>query len=260
MISINQKKLISSLTQKKYREKHGLFLLEGDKLIRNALEQNQQNLVKIKQVWGNEAWISSLPDLPEFSSGIIQAASEEELRALSQMVSSPGVIATADIPSVEFNNSILKDEITLVLDSIRDPGNMGSIIRTADWFGFKNIICSEDCVDAFNPKVVQASMGAVLRVQLHYESLPRIIEEARKIKAHVFGTSMKGEEYLVANIKRPALLVFGNESKGISQEVLGMLDKEVLISGVAGDNAGSESLNVASSVAILCAELRRREK
>jgi RNA methyltransferase, TrmH family len=260
MISINQKKLITSLSQKKYRLKHGLFLLEGDKLIRNALEQNQQNLVKIKQVWGNEAWINSLPDLPEFPCNIIQAASDEELNSLSLLVSAPGVLAIAEIPSVEFSNVILKDELTLVLDSIRDPGNMGNIIRTADWFGFKNIICSEDCVDAFNPKVVQASMGAVLRVQLYYESLPKIIKEAHLIKAHVFGTTMNGEDYLDAYIKPPALLVFGNESNGISPEVLRMLDKEIFIPGSSSEHSGSESLNVGSSLAIVCAEIRRRRK
>lgn len=260
MISINQKKLISSLKQKKYREKNSLFLLEGDKLIRNALEQNNKNLVKVKHVWGNEAWINSLPDLPEFSSDIILSANEDELESLSSMVSSPGVIAIAEIPRLEFSNTILKDELTLVLDSIRDPGNMGTIIRTADWFGFKHIICSEDCVDPFNPKVVQASMGAVLRVHLYYESLPKIIEEARKIKTHIIGTSMNGENYLDVFVKKPALLIFGNEANGISPEVTDMLDKEIFIPGNQEGHAGSESLNVGSSVAILCAEIRRREK
>jgi len=137
---------------------------------------------------------------------------------------------------------------------------MGTIIRTADWFAYKNIICSVDCVDAFNPKVVQASMGAVLRVNLYYGFLPKIIEEARKIKAQVFGTSMNGENYLDVHLKKPSLLVFGNESNGISPEVLSLLDKEVLIPGAQEGHMGSESLNVGSSVAIICSELRRREK
>lgn len=237
-----------------------MFLLEGDKLIRNALEQNQHNLVKIKQVWGNETWINSLPGLPEFSRDIIQSASDEELKSLSQMVISPGVIAIAEIPSPEFSYSILKDELTLVLDAVRDPGNMGTIIRTADWFGFRNIICSEDCVDAFNPKVVQASMGAVLRVQIFYEPLVKVIEAARRIKAQIFGTGINGENYLDVYVKKPALLIFGNESNGIAPEIMGVLDKEILIPGNHTEQAGSESLNVGSSLAIICAELRRRER
>jgi len=235
-----------------------MFLLEGDKLIRNALEQNHVNPVKINHVWASEEWISSLPDLPEFSSGLITSATAEELVSVSLLVTSPGVIATAEIPTNEFSHSILKDEFTLVLDSIRDPGNMGTIIRTADWFGFKNIICSEDCVDVFNPKVVQASMGAVLRIQPSYQSLPNIITEAKRMKIQIFGTTMHGEDYIDTFIKRPAMLVFGNESSGISPEVIKLLDKEILIGNIPNHNMGSESLNVGSSLAIICAELRRR--
>lgn len=258
MVSIKQKKLISSLAHKKYREKHGLFVLEGDKVVRNALEQNENNLVKIEEIHATGDWIRSLPELSERSHNIIHEASDDELKAVSSMLTSPGVIALARIPALEFQNTLLKDEITLVLDSIRDPGNLGTIIRTTDWFGFNNIICSPDCVDAYNPKVVQASMGAILRVNIYYESVPIIIENLKRMKVRLFGTSLDGSNFYDTYIKRPAAIVFGNESKGISQEFLKVVDEKILIPNSYGDHSGSESLNVGSSVAIMCAEIRRR--
>lgn len=258
MISINQKKLINSLTHKKHREKHGLFLLEGDKTVRNALEQNSKNLVRIKQVWASEEWRESIPENSEIQEEIINTATSAELKSVSSMITSPGVIAIAQLPSFEFSTTILQDEITLVLDSIRDPGNLGTIIRTADWFGFKNIICSSDCVDAYNTKVVQASMGAILRVKVYYQSLSELIISARKMKVKSFGTTMDGGSIYDACIKRPAMVIFGNESGGISSEIINMLDEKILIPGVAQDSQGTESLNVGSSLAIVCAEIRRR--
>ncbi len=258
MISINQKKLLNSLSHKKYRVKHSLFLLEGDKLIRDALEQNTKNLVKIKQIWATEEWKNSLPDSLEFQNEIIEIVNAEDLKSFSSMTSPPGLIAIAQLPEFEFSTSILKEEVTIVLDSIRDPGNLGTIIRTADWFGFKNIICSKDCVDAYNTKVVQASMGAVLRVSVYYQSLPELIMNARKLKVRSFGATMDGVSIYDSYIKRPAMVIFGNESTGISSEIKDLLDEKIHIPGNSPHGDGSESLNVGSSAAIVCAEIRRR--
>lgn len=259
MLSVKRKKLISSLLHKKYRDKHGLFLLEGDKIIRDALEQNDKNLIKIEEVHATKDWISELPILPQTVRESIHESEAGDLKAVSSMTTSPGVIALASIPSYEFNTSLLRDQYTILLDSIRDPGNMGTILRTADWFGIQHIICSPDCVDAFNPKVVQASMGAILRVKVYYEALPAVVRSLKRMRIRIFGTSLHGSNLFDAYIKRPAAIIFGNESKGVSSELLEMADEEILIPGVVEDHAGSESLNVASSVAIIGAELHRRE-
>ncbi len=258
MLSINRKKLISSLAHKKYREKHGLFILEGEKVVRDALVQNDDNFIKIEEVHATDDWIRGLPELPEQTGSIVHEALPEDLEALSSMVTSPGVIALAHIHETEFNTSLLKEEYTLVLDSIRDPGNLGTIIRTADWFGIQHIICSPDCVDVYNPKVVQASMGAILRTRVYYEALVDIISDLKRMRIRIFGSSLAGGNLFDAYIKKPAAIIFGNESKGVSREVLECVDEKILIPGAREDNTGSESLNVASSVAIICAELQRR--
>lgn len=260
MLSIKRKKLISSLTHKKYREKHGLFILEGDKVVRDALEQDEINLLKIEEVYATDEWIQSLPELPEQTSKIVHEASPEDLEAVSSMVTAPGVIALARISEPEFKTSLLKEEYTLVLDSIRDPGNLGTILRTADWFGFQHVICSPDCVDVYNPKVVQASMGAILRISVYHEVLADIISDFKRMRIRLFGTSLAGSNVFDAYIKKPAAIVFGNESKGVSPEILKMVDEQIMIPGTTETHAGSESLNVASSLAIICAELHRRSQ
>lgn len=227
-------------------------------MVRDALEQNEVNLLKIEEVYAIEDWIRSLPEMPEQTSKIIHEASPDDLEAISSMVTSPGVIALARISEPELNTSLLKEEYTLVLDSIRDPGNLGTIIRTADWFGVQHIICSPDCVDIYNPKVVQASMGAILRTRIYHEALKDIIPDLKRMRIRVFGTSLTGSNVFDAFIKKPAAIVFGNESKGVSSEILDMVDEQILIPGTTEAHAGSESLNVASSLAIICAELHRR--
>jgi TrmH family RNA methyltransferase len=150
--------------------------------------------------------------------------------------------------------------INLILDGIQDPVNLGTIVRTADWFGISNVFCSKDCADIYNPKSVQSTMGALARVQVHYLDLAALLKEAKDQKIPVYGTFMEGENLFKTELVQNALVVMGSEGKGISIELLHFLTKRISIPGYPAEKSVLESLNVAVSAAIVCAEFRRRIK
>lgn len=244
MISKSQISLIKSLQQKKYRKEHQLFLVEGLKAISEFLDSNY-NFDAIYCVK------SIIPKLPKLSHNQkVFEISEQELVKISALQTPQGILALVKIPiQAQFNPSELRD-IVIVLDGIQDPGNLGTIIRTADWFGFKNIICSENTVDVYNPKVVQATMGSLARVNISYYPLVELLKNSTLPK---YGALLNGDNVFKVIWPTEGFVIFGSEGKGISEEILTLITKPVTIPGFGP----TESLNVAICTAIICTEIRR---
>jgi TrmH family RNA methyltransferase len=168
-------------------------------------------------------------------------------------------MAVVEIPEVEFGIISLKNKLTMCVDDIQDPGNLGTIIRICDWFGIENLICSNNSADLYNPKVIQASMGAFLRVKVFYQNLEEFIPEYSKITSHPsIGTFLEGEDIYKTDLPKSALVVLGNEGKGISAEVEKLLDSKVFIPPYLQTQKHAESLNISTAAAVVCSEFRRR--
>ena len=245
MLSKSQISFIKSLHQKKYRKEHGLFIVEGIKSIKEFFQSSYQ----IHTIFYNSEQYNLLPKLPANIN--LFEVKNAELDKISTLQTPQGFLALIHIPkNRELALTALKNQFTLVLDGVQDPGNMGTIIRTADWFGFKNIICSADCVEVFNPKTVQATMGSLARVNIYEADLPVLLAENT---IPVFGALLDGESIYKTQWGAEGLVILGNEGKGISAEVIKKINKPVTIPKIGE----AESLNVAVSAAIFCAELVR---
>jgi TrmH family RNA methyltransferase len=245
MLSKSQISFIKSLHQKKYRKEHGLFIVEGIKSIKEFFQSSYQ----IHTIFYNSEQYNLLPKLPANIN--LFEVKNAELDKISTLQTPQGFLALIHIPkNRELALTALKNKFTLVLDGVQDPGNMGTIIRTADWFGFKNIICSADCVEVFNPKTVQATMGSLARVNIYEADLPALLAENT---IPVFGALLDGESIYKTQWGAEGLVILGNEGKGISAEVIKKINKPVTIPRIGE----AESLNVAVSAAIFCAELVR---
>ncbi|WP_230150648.1 RNA methyltransferase [Pedobacter sp. Bi27] len=245
MLSKSQISFIKSLHQKKYRKEHGLFIVEGIKSIKEFFQSSYQ----IHTIFYNSEQYNLLPKLPANIN--LFEVKNAELDKISTLQTPQGFLALIHIPkNRELALTALKNQFTLVLDGVQDPGNMGTIIRTADWFGFKNIICSADCVEVFNPKTVQATMGSLARVNIYEADLPALLAENT---IPVFGALLDGESIYKTQWGAEGLVILGNEGKGISAEVIKKINKPVTIPRIGE----AESLNVAVSAAIFCAELVR---
>ncbi|WP_431294623.1 TrmH family RNA methyltransferase [Pedobacter sp. P26] len=245
MLSKSQISFIKSLHQKKYRKEHGLFIVEGIKSIQEFFQSSYQ----IHTIFYNSEQYNLLPKLPANIN--LFEVKNAELDKISTLQTPQGFLALVHIPkNKELDLKELKNEFTLVLDGVQDPGNMGTIIRTADWFGFKNIICSADSVEVFNPKTVQATMGSLSRINIYEADLPVLLE---KNTIPVFGALLDGESIYKTQWGTEGLVILGNEGKGISAEVIKKINTPVTIPKIGE----AESLNVAVSAAIFCAELVR---
>ncbi|MDR0768302.1 MAG: RNA methyltransferase [Dysgonamonadaceae bacterium] len=248
MQSKNKIKYIRSLGMKKFRDESGCFLAEGNKLVKDILPFFECELLVAKP-----SWIAQQGDI---RAGELIAAEGDDIKKASMMKTPQDVVAVFKQPNYLLDKDELKQNLSLVLDGIQDPGNMGTIIRLADWFGIKNVICSPDTADIFNPKTVQATMGAIARVKVFYARLPELLNDF--IDFPVYGTLLEGgniyEETLTAN----GLIVLGNESKGISRSVAKYISRKLYIPNYPPGIKTSESLNVAVAAAITCSEFRRR--
>lgn len=238
MVSNSQTKLISSLSQKKYRDKSGLFVAEGPKVVRELLDEG----LILKWFFTTNA--------SQVSSENHFLVTEAELKKISFLKSANVCTAVFEIPEqVAYQDSGL----IVALDAIRDPGNLGTIIRLCDWFGVQQLICSEDTVDCYNPKVVQATMGSLARVQIKYLSLSKFLE---KTKLPVFGGFMDGNSIYSEAFPDNGIVVMGNEANGISEEIAEKITRRISIPRF-GKTQKTESLNVATATAILLNEFRR---
>lgn len=243
MLSKSQISLLTSLQHKKFRREHGLFMVEGYKSITEFIDSDYQ----IHTIYHTP---DIAPKLLKLSRKInFQQISLNDLQKVSALKNPADAIATVNIPQWgHLNHITLKNKFSLLLDGVQDPGNLGTIIRTADWFGITNIICSEDTVDAYNPKVVQATMGSLARVNVTYTNLAGLILES---KLPVFGTLLNGDNIYSTNFGTEGLLVMGNEGNGIRPDIQQLVTKAITIPRVGK----AESLNVAIATAICCSEL-----
>ena len=246
-ISNNEIKKVKSLQQKKFRDEEGLFIAEGDKMV----EEAERSRFHVECVYRRDS------------------IGEEAMKRISALASPSPVLAVIRKPSDAYVDDIssLKALISegglfLALDTIRDPGNLGTIIRIADWFGIKAIFAAKDTVDVFNPKVVQATMGAVFRVRLHYVDLPELTGMMTGLGGKVYGTFLDGNNMygrdLDTGADKPVMIVIGNESEGISAAMEALVTDRLYIPPYPVDSPGSESLNAAIATAITVAEFRRR--
>lgn len=239
MLSKNQIKLIAQLKQKKYRIQQGFFVVEGLKTIQELLQSN----LKLHALYTTESFnIDAKHEV---------LISERELKRISFLSTPNKALAIFEIPKPKPVNI---NGLIVALDAIRDPGNLGTIIRLCDWFGIKDLVCSKETVDCFNPKVVQATMGSITRVNINYVDLVDFLKET---DLPVFGAFMDGETIYTKQLPEKGVLVMGNEANGISKPVETLINEKISIPRF-GDLQVTESLNVATATAILLSEFKRR--
>ena len=245
LISNNEIKKVKALQQKKFRDETGLFTVEGEKMVEEAL--------------GSPFHVEAVYRRDEIG--------EEAMKMISALASPSPVLAVVRKPSDIVLEDISDVEIPgkglfLGLDTIRDPGNLGTILRIADWFGIDAVYAAKDTVDVFNPKVVQATMGAVFRVRMHYVDLPALSERMLEKGGRIYGTFLDGRNMysrdLDTGLLKPVMIVIGNESEGISDRMASLVSDRLYIPPYPADDPGSESLNAAVATAVTVAEFRRR--
>jgi len=240
MVTKNQIKLITSLQQKKYRIAQNMFFAEGIKGIQELLLSNFE-LVHLYTTKND------FQEVPLSNKTIVQ---EADLKKISALTTPNSCLAVFKIPQ---EKSILETGLIVALDSIRDPGNMGTILRLCDWFGIKQLLCTPETVDIYNPKVVQATMGSIARVNVNYVDLNAYINQYSKV---VFGTFMDGENIYKTTLPQEGIIVMGNEANGISATLEHLITKRLTIPRF-GDLQQTESLNVATATAIVLSEFKR---
>lgn len=253
MISKSQISYIKSLHQKKFRKEYQQFIVEGDKLCDEFISSNYH----VKQIYlldtKREKYELLLLKLSKKIEIVVVKA--DDMERISNLSTPSEVLLIVDFPKEDIQTQVTKEQLhnklTLMLDGVKDPGNLGTIIRIADWFGIENIICSEDCVELYNPKVVQSTMGSILRVNLIYTDLKKYLGELNEIE--VFGALLEGENIYTMKSEWKGILLMGSESHGISKELLPLITKPITIPSFGN----AESLNVAIATGILCSEARR---
>lgn len=250
MISKNRIKYVRSLEMKKYRKAEGVFVAEGHKLVGDLLGAFELVYVAAVQEWA-ERHADALRGVD------MDVVTDDELRRISFQETPQQVLAIFRQPQYEVNASgVAKTQLCLALDDVQNPGNLGTIVRLADWFGIEHIFCSRGCADIFNPKTVQATMGGIARVQVHYVDLPQMLATL-DAGIPVYGTFLDGETIYQKTLENRGLIVMGNEGKGVSPEVEAHVTERLYIPNYPAGRETSESLNVAIATAIVCAEFRR---
>lgn len=246
-ISANEIKKVRSLSEKKFRDRFGLFCVEGEKMVDEALRSgfHVENIYRKDEI------------------------GEESMSRISSLSSPSPVLAVLHKPldinisdASALSSYLGNSGLYLALDTIRDPGNLGTILRIADWFGIDAVFAAPDTVDVFNPKVVQATMGAIFRVKFHYADIPSLCRAAVNAGGNVYGTFLDGMDLYDRDLNpgadSPSVIIIGNESNGISDEVAALVSDRLYIPPYPRDDSGSESLNAAVATAITVAEFRRR--
>ena len=249
MLSKNKIKFFNSLKLRKYRNKHKLFIAEGEKITKDFIDSGffAQYIITVS----DNLDFDINPDTE------LILVKQDELKKITDLKTASELIAIFEIPEYDIDYNNLKNELTLFCDGIQNPGNLGTIIRTADWFGIKNVICTQDTVDVYNSKVVQASMGAIGRVKVHYVDKLNFFN---KLEAGIFvyGTFLNGENLYEINLEKNGIIIIGNEGSGISKELNEYITKKINIPNFSKEANKSESLNASIATAVICAEFRRR--
>ena len=248
MIGKNTIKWVHSLEMKKNRKREHLFVAEGPKVVGDLLAHYRPRAVFATAEWNGRA------SLPSYVTP--ETVSDDELRRLSFLQHPQQVIAVLEMDD-DVSISVSPERLSLVLDGVQDPGNLGTIIRIADWFGIDNIVCSPDTADAYNPKVVQATMGSLARVNVSYTPLLPFLTSL-PADMPIYGTLLNGSDIYASELSSRGIIIMGNEGNGISQEVRALVSKPLLIPNFRQGGDCAESLNVAVATAITCAEFCRR--
>ena len=234
---------IKALATKQGREDLGAFIAEGEKLVGEI----RNSSLRIRRI---------LQTKPIFADG--ELISEKEMERISQLKSANSVLAVVELPKHNLSLANPAKNLVLCLDRIQNPGNLGTIIRLADWFGVEDILCSKECADIYNPKVVQATMGALLRVRVHYvDNLAEILASAAKQGTPIYGTLLDGNNIYSEKLENRGIIVMGNEGQGVTEECRKTLTHKLFIPPYPADRPTSESLNVAMATGIILAEFRR---
>ena len=237
--------LVRSLSAKRGRSEHGLFVAGGAKLIGELRRSD----LRIRRIFATEGLFEG----PE-----VECVTEKEMERLSLLKTPSNSLALVEIPRYRLDAAHVGQRLTLALDDVQNPGNLGTIIRLADWFGIGEILCSPATADCFNPKVVQATMGAILRVRVHYVELAPLLAQAAARGVPVYGTFLGGENLYDTRLGRGGIIVMGNEGRGGRPDVAQAVTRKLFIPPFPADRRASESLNVAMATGIVCAEFRRR--
>jgi RNA methyltransferase, TrmH family len=254
MLSKNKSRFIISLQKKRVREEEGLFVIEGDKIVKEFLAAG----VPLKTLIAKKEFIGGLTTPAREQISEIEDATYEELKHISTLKTPHNALAIVRIPEKEMNIQAMVSNLCACLDCVQDPGNLGTIIRAAAWFGIENIVCSPDCVDVFNPKVVQATMGAILHVNVFYSDLKSFLVEARENKTAVYGTVLDGEPVYSQDLAVKGVILLGNESRGISPDLMPLITYRISIPGAGRGIPGIESLNVGMAASVIFSEFRRQ--
>jgi len=251
VITKSRIKGLISLQQKKCRESEMCYIAEGIKIVNEAIDFHPELVEQVLFTSNTEIKPGKNPLL---NTELVDQKVIDKISSLKTPQSCLAVLKIKVKEKFHFENS---EDIVLFLDSIRDPGNMGTIIRLADWFGVSKIVCSHDSVDCYNPKVVQASMGSILRTEVYYEDLTMALERIKPEKISVFGATLEGENIYKTEPVFPAIIIMGNESEGISDKIRPLLTKEICIPNYSSKQEKTESLNVSTATSIILSEFRR---
>lgn len=252
MLSKALLKQITSLEFRKYRKESGLFIAEGGKTVTDLIKAG----MTAEKIIATQEWLST-NKIP--GKQMIVEATEEELKRASFLRTPQGVIGIFKQPLHEIEHTAPHDRLCLALDNVQDPGNLGTIIRIADWFGIEEIFCSIGSADVYNPKTIQATMGAIARVKVHYVDLPGFIASLGD-STPVYGTFLNGDDIYNNELTSNGLIVMGNEGNGISDKCASLISRRILIPNYPQGRITSESLNVSTATAIICSEFRRRSR
>ena len=261
MITKNDIKFIQSLKQTKFRKENKMFVVEGNKLVSELLASD----FKIENILVTETWLEKFPEMAA-SLKSYEIVNDKQMEQMSSMVTPPGIIATAHTPSYNINPEDAENEFILALDGINDPGNLGTMIRTADWFGINKIVCSQDCADAWQAKTIQSTMGSIFRIQVIETDLREFLIKTQRHKdtktqsddtdsaTPIYGALMEGENIFTKKIeKRNGIIIIGSESHGIRKDVLPLVTSPIHIP--RGKGSQTESLNASVAAAIIMATI-----
>lgn len=252
-VTANQRKLIASLQQARHRRALGLFVIEGTRSVLDSAR-----CFEIEMLVATPAWLEEHGHRLPPHAGTLLTARAEDMKQMSSMVTPQGVLAVCRIPASPESFEPGPDELILALDRVQDPGNMGTIMRVADWFGINRIIASPDTVDIYNPKVIQATMGAIARVQVLYMPLASTLRVLADKGIEIYGTFLGGEPLYASPLSKGGVIVMGNEGNGITDETASAITRRITIPPYPADHPTVESLNVGVATAITVAEFRRR--
>lgn len=252
MIAKSEILRVRSLHERETRHRLRLFIAEGQKIVEEIVNSD----FEVESIYVTEKGVQNIT--PKMECSNLSQVSQKEMDRLSSLKSSTSILAVVKMPQWRERKSSGSD-LTIALDKIQDPGNLGTIIRLADWFGVREIVCSEDCVDCFSPKVIQATMGAILRVRLLYTNLVEYLVDAKSSEIEIYGTFLEGDNIYEKKLSKGGVIVMGNEGQGISKEVMNLIKNKLYIPPYpATKESSSESLNVAIATAVICSEFRRR--